>query len=357
MKQQLALLLVVLLGTVCVLSAATTAQEQEDQQHENRIILLNQDGDEVLQEGHGIEMKGRDAAGLGTKLKKIIVLGPDGKKRELDASNAESIVLNQSVKSVVENGEKQTRVQGKVVVIGPDGKRTEFDLAEPLEMGAGARMLMVPGGLGRLEQMIGGLPLNAKLQKLFVEGKAGLMPGRLQITRGNVGKYMVGVHCNPVTPALRHHLDLSDDVGLIVDAVTENSPAANAGIQQYDILLYANQAALSSVDDLVNAVNKAGDEGLPLSLNLLRKGKEVAVEVEPIDRPATQAGAPLGFDGVQWNQMGPGIIMAGDTGLDGFEQQMKQMEKQMRVLKAMHLKVLQDLQDQEPGNRLDNSDQ
>lgn len=332
MKQQLTLLLMILLGTLSLLSAATTAQAQQ-----------------------GTELKPREAGApdaIRAPTGKIVVVGPDGKKRELDTSNSAGIILNQSVQSVMENGEKQTRVQGKAVVIGPDGKRTEFDLAEPLEMGAGARMLMVPGGLGRLEQMIGGLPLNPKLQKLLTDG-AMEMPARLQITRGIVGKYMVGVHCNPVRPALRYHLDLSEDVGLIVDAVTENSPAANAGIQQYDILLYANQAALSSVDDLVNAIDQAGGEGLPLSLNLLRKGKEVGVEVEPIERPARPAGAPLGFGGVQWNPMGPGIIMAGEDGLEGFEQQMKQMEEQMR---KMH-EQMKMLQDQALGDRLDNSDQ
>ena len=218
-------------------------------------------------------------------------------------------------------------------------------------MGAGARNMRAPGGLGRLEKILGDLPLDPGLPKRVTDGAMG-MPGQLQITRSNLGQYTVGAHCSPVGPALRHHLNLGNGVGLIVDAVTGDSPAVKAGIQQYDILLYANQSDLSSVEDLVKAVDKAGDEGLPLSLNLLRKGEEVGVEVEPIKRTAPEAGASLGLNGVQWNQIGPGIIIGGEDGLEGFEQQMKQMEEQMR---KMH-EQMKTLQDQALGGRLDNSD-
>jgi len=322
MKQPLTLLLMILLGALCLLSTATTAQAQQQAE------LNPQDA--------GAPDAVRAPNG------KIVIVGPDGKKRELDTSNSAGIILKQSVQSVMENGEKQTRVQGKAVVIGPDGKRTEFDLAEPLETGEGDHIMRVPG-LGRIEQVIGGLPLDPKLQTFLTDGARG-MPGR-----GNVGKYMLGVHCKPVSPALRYHLDLSDDVGLMVESVTKNSPAAVAGIQKHDILLYANQAGLSTVDDLVNAIDKAGDEGLAVSLHLLSKGKEVGAELEPIERPALQAGARPGLDGVQWGQLGPGIIIGGE----GFEQQMKQMEEQMR---KMH-EQMKTLQDQALEGRLDNADQ
>ena len=117
--------------------------------------------------------------------------------------------------------------------------------------------------------------------------------------------------------------------------------------------MYANQAGLSTVEDLVNAVNKAGDEGLSVSLNLLSRGKEVGAELKPIERPAQQAGARPGLDGVQWNQIGPGVIIGGKDGLEGFEQQMKQMEEQMR---KMH-EQMKTLPNQELGNRPDNADQ
>ena len=320
MKQPLTLLFMVLLGALCLLSATAQAQQ-------------------------GGELKSQDAGApdaVRAPNGKIVVVGPDGKKRELDTSNSAGIILKQSVQSVMENGEKQTRVQGKAVVIGPDGKRTEFDLAKPLETGEGDRIMRVPG-LGRIEQVIGGLPLDPKLQTFLTDGGRG-MPGRR-----NVGKYMLGVHCKPVSPALRYHLGLSDDVGLMVESVTKNSPAAAAGIQKHDVLLYANQTGLSTVDDLVNAIDKAGGEGLPVSLNLLSKGKEVGAELEPIERPALQAGPRPGLDGVQWGQLGPGIIIGGE----GFEQQMKQVEEQMR---KMH-EQMKTLQDQALGGRLDKADQ
>ena len=121
MKQPLTLLFMILLGDLCLLSAVTTAQSRQ--------------GDELKPQDAGAPDAVRAPNG------KIVVVGPDGKKRELDTSNSAGIILKQSVQSVMENGEKQTRVQGKAVVIGPDGKRTEFDLAEPLETDAGDRIM------------------------------------------------------------------------------------------------------------------------------------------------------------------------------------------------------------------------
>jgi len=93
----------------------------------------------------------------------------------------------------------------------------------------------------------------------------------------------IGLGCQPVSEALRAQLALEEDQGLLVDMVAEDSPAAKAGFQRYDVLLAADSKPLGSIQDLVEAVRRAGDK--KMSFRLLRQGKEMTIEVTPAERP------------------------------------------------------------------------
>lgn len=97
----------------------------------------------------------------------------------------------------------------------------------------------------------------------------------------------VGLGVEPVSDALRAHIDLPVGAGLIVHEVVPDSPAAAAGIQRYDILLTANDTSLATAADLMQAVRESA--GGKISLQWQRAGRTHVEEVAPAPRPKTLA--------------------------------------------------------------------
>jgi hypothetical protein len=98
-----------------------------------------------------------------------------------------------------------------------------------------------------------------------------------------VSEYWLGLMSGPVPDALRAHLSLQENQGLLVELVAPASPAAAAAIQQYDVLLNASGKMLAKMEDLIAAIDAA--KGKKMDLELLRKGKPMKVEVTPAKRP------------------------------------------------------------------------
>ncbi len=116
----------------------------------------------------------------------------------------------------------------------------------------------------------------------------------VSVARVNVElpKYWIGLLCIELSDALRAQLNLEGNVGLLVDAVTEDSPARKQGLERNDILLSARFAAeppekesrkLSQVADLVKIVQEA--ESKPVQFEVLRRGVRKTIEVTPVERP------------------------------------------------------------------------
>ena len=114
--------------------------------------------------------------------------------------------------------------------------------------------------------------------------------------------YWIGLHASPPSPVVQAQLKLPNDQGLVVEDVQPQSPAAKAGIQQYDILLKGNDKPLANLGDLVRVIDQVKNG--KLTLDLLRDGKHVSVTVTPAKRPASEMGGP-GFD------FGPGLAPGG----------------------------------------------
>jgi len=115
-------------------------------------------------------------------------------------------------------------------------------------------------------------------------------------------QYWLGLECYPVDDALRAHLDLPEGQGLLVAQTAPDSPAAEAGLRRYDVLVHADEKPLKSIQDLIDAVDAAKDNAMTLSL--LRGGKPMTVEVTPTKRPEPVAvpgrpGLPFG----EWDHL------------------------------------------------------
>lgn len=324
-----AMSLVAMTMMVSCLALPISAQEDE-------IEIVNQDGERV--EGarlmvkpklDPIELKDQTIPNQGGKdvlLKsengKLTFTDSDGNEQQIDLNGAQSVVVQQSTQSVNNNGQQQTKVVGKAIVVDADGQRHEIDLGD--NDGEGIVLPGIPGG--------------------FLKG----FPNTFRAERTQ-NKYMIGVHCTKVAPALQAQLGLAEDTGLLVDAVGQGSPAEAAGLQKHDILLFADDQELITQEDLVRVVQKIGEADSALSLTVMRSGKEIGVDISPVERTADQmrlgfqfdadpfgAGGPFGngFGDMEFKQFGPGVIVGGDFDdrIENMREQMQQVQQQMQEM-------------------------
>jgi serine protease Do len=60
-----------------------------------------------------------------------------------------------------------------------------------------------------------------------------------------------------ITPEVANQLSLNNTKGVVVRGVQPDSPAADAGIQQGDVVLEVNHAKVNTVDDFLSAAKQA----------------------------------------------------------------------------------------------------
>ena len=88
----------------------------------------------------------------------------------------------------------------------------------------------------------------------------------------------IGVVTSPLGEAVRAQTTLSEDVGLSVDVVSPDSPAAKAGLKAHDILAKYDDQILCAAVQLSALVKRTGT-GNKATLTVLRGGKEMPIEV------------------------------------------------------------------------------
>ena len=259
------------------------------------IILLNQDGEEVGVAKDVDEKKvpvaddskpkpQADKGGAKLENGVITVTNADGTTQQFNMSDARSITITRSSKSVVgEDGQQKTVKTGKAILIGPDGVRREIDLGS--------------GGIS------GGSATQTTAPKTF----------------------MIGVSCTPVSPVLRSQLQLEDGFGLVITRVLRGGAAETGGFQNNDIVMFADQKPVGDRKTLSKIVNEAGTNGNKITFTLLRGGEEISATVTPTEREGVNQmmgelgsgldGFDLDFPGFgpgmdfEFRQLGPGIII------------------------------------------------
>jgi hypothetical protein len=93
----------------------------------------------------------------------------------------------------------------------------------------------------------------------------------------------LGLSTSSPPASLRHQLKLPEGTGLVVEFVQPKSPAQEAGIRQYDLLLRLNDQLLINAEQLAVLVRtfKPGEE---VRLTLLREGERQTVQVTLAER-------------------------------------------------------------------------
>ena len=231
--------------SLCVVALWGTYGNAQD------IILLNQDGEEVGVAKDVEEKKVSPAAAAKEPAADqesatieggvVKIIGPDGAVQQFNMSDARSISITRSTKTVIgEDGQPRTETQGKAILVGPDGVRREVDL----ENGAADTVSSTP------------VPKS----------------------------WTIGVSYQAASPALRSQLQLDDDIGLVVKQVLGGSAAEKSGLKANDILVFAEQKPVTSQKQLSEILNEAGANGNDVSLTVLRGGEELSITVTPTER-------------------------------------------------------------------------
>lgn len=87
-----------------------------------------------------------------------------------------------------------------------------------------------------------------------------------------------------VARRMRRAVGLPDREGLLVRGVADDGPAANAGLRGGDLIIEADQRAVSSADDLFEALDAAS--GGSITLKILRGSEERSISVSLTGRSA-----------------------------------------------------------------------
>ncbi|MEY3459644.1 MAG: hypothetical protein RL215_2801, partial [Planctomycetota bacterium] len=225
-----------------------------------------------------------------------------------EKSTQQRVEVRVESRSTSDGGIRNQVTQGRVTVIGPDGVKREYDLRDPEGR---ALILRMDGGLEALDllEKTG----KAASEEAAEENSEGLKEPAVR------ERVMIGVACEEAPLLLRRHLKL-DTAGLVVQSVSENSPAAEAGVEPDDVLLSINDQQLRTREQLVEAI--AGLQGQAVRLQIIRNGDPLELTVTPRKMPVPapvisaddaqkllEEGAIPNIPGTKLRRFFPGVII------------------------------------------------
>ncbi len=92
--------------------------------------------------------------------------------------------------------------------------------------------------------------------------------------------YWIGIRGRSIESAvLRTHLQLAEDMGVVVEEILDDSPAAKAGLRKHDIILRVNGDAVDNMQVLQSQVRASKEKSL--ELKIIRLGKQEKISLVP----------------------------------------------------------------------------
>jgi len=110
------------------------------------------------------------------------------------------------------------------------------------------------------------------------------------IARGRVQRGWIGVALEPMSDDLAKALGAPKGQGAVVKRVLPGGPAEKAGIQPNDVIVRFGETTVNDLQHLQRLVLDAAVEK-PVSLKVLRQGKEVPVSITITEAPPERPGA------------------------------------------------------------------
>src|SRR6266446_5701749 len=131
----------------------------------------------------------------------------------------------------------------------------------------------------------------------------------------------LGVETSQVPDVVSEQLGLAKGLGLVVEYVEPNSPAASAGIQQNDILKMLNDQILIEPSQLRRLL-QTFPEGTEVTLTILRKGKEQKITAKLAKKEVPQRHSMIPGGNLDWHW---DFDETGDFG-----EQMQELKEQLK---------------------------
>ncbi len=111
------------------------------------------------------------------------------------------------------------------------------------------------------------------------------------VSTGQASHPFIGVQLMDLTPQLAREINATNTTctvpevnGVLVKEVVNNTPAAEAGIRQCDLILKVGTKAVQTPTEVQLEVDR-GQVGQPMQLTLQREGQELVLEVLPRELP------------------------------------------------------------------------
>jgi serine protease Do len=98
------------------------------------------------------------------------------------------------------------------------------------------------------------------------------------IPDGKVTRGWLGVRIQDVTPDLAQALDLPTEIGVLIDSVQPDGPAAEAGLRAGDVIVEMDRGAVTSVRELRLAVAR-GEPGTVSKVTIYRDGRKMTLPI------------------------------------------------------------------------------
>jgi hypothetical protein len=199
---------------------------------------------------------------------------------------------------------QRATIRGSIRISSPDGKT--FEVVTPDEKGGERRVIelkeqRLPLQNRQLTIIRSADGEETRLEADNVEALVGKLATRVR-EGVELPKFVIGVSVSEAPPVVLAQLGKAETAAVVVDSVIEDSPAAKAGVQKYDLILKAGDESLRSPADLTKAVKDS--DGKAITLQVIRGGKDVTVEVTPKSNEPTKVKP---HDGVI--TFGPGMVM------------------------------------------------
>jgi membrane-associated protease RseP (regulator of RpoE activity) len=111
------------------------------------------------------------------------------------------------------------------------------------------------------------------------------------------GKGRLGVTVLQISPELRRHFGAPSDRGVMVDAITPDSPAARAGLRVGDVIVEVEGDSAMSATDVLEAMSDR-KKGEPVAIAIVRAGQRSELRATLADDPGPvwHRGAPRAID-------------------------------------------------------------
>ncbi|QDT52583.1 zinc metallopeptidase RseP [Caulifigura coniformis] len=162
--------------------------------------------------------------------------------------------------------------RGQVKVVSPDGKSFE--------------LITVDGGLMTLRQGVrpqGAFTFSGDVQSGDAEELQTLIGKLTERINDKAGteppKFVIGVQVVEAPEVVLSQIGKPESKAVVVQSVVEQSPAAKAGVQKFDLILKAAGEPVGSPGELTKVVKDA--DGQEIDLELVRSGKALMVRVVP----------------------------------------------------------------------------